>query len=181
VLTVRQLEAAYAVLAASPAARDVAPPPYVRAVAPGATSTEVVEARSAVVLDAPYLLPLLDGVRLVPAPVGSAERLADLLDLPLASDEEVGPPDPGAAVRVPPEARLLLDAAPETWWQHDELVVDGVDLPWLVVDGQVHASTLAGLAYALCWVAGAWPLRDTVAAVLAGELPVAEALLLGTL
>jgi hypothetical protein len=92
-------------------------------------------------------------------------------------------PAPGGGTRapVPAEVRTLVDGAPASWWQHDELVVAGVDVPWLLVDGEVHASTMVGLAYAVCWVSGAWALRDTVAAVLAGELPLGEAVLLAAL
>ena len=65
-----------------------------------------------------------------------ASHLADLLDLPLASEEvpgvieSAGEPHP-----VPEIVRSVLAHAPETYQSHDKLVVDGVEIPWRYRDG----------------------------------------------
>jgi hypothetical protein len=67
---------------------------------------------------------------------------------------------------------------PETYVEHDELVLDDeVEVQWRVQDGVVHASTFDGLARALAWAAGRWDRRHLIAALLAeperaGELAV---------
>jgi hypothetical protein len=68
---------------------------------------------------------------------------------------------PGVAFRVLPEAR-------ETYVEHGELTVSGVDCDWWVDDdGTVHAATVDGLARGLAWAAGRWDLRLLLDAVLA--------------
>jgi hypothetical protein len=144
----------------------VAPPTHVRA--PSGEATVVVEAQDAVVLDAPDLLPLLGDTPalVVSAPLSAA--LADVLGIDLAS-EAVRSAVPTGGVRRPvPEAvRRLLPGVPDTWLEHDDLVVSGTELEWRVVDGSVHAATTAGLARGLAWAAGAWPQRHLLEAVLA--------------
>ncbi|MFD0902049.1 sacsin N-terminal ATP-binding-like domain-containing protein [Actinomadura sediminis] len=147
---------------------DVAPPERVRAVVDG--EAEVVDAADALVLDRPDLLPLLAGQPLVIAARGREERLAELLDLPLASDEvagEVSAGRGGGAERPVPEAvRAVLPDAPDVYRAHDRLIVDGTDVQWWVGDGHVHADGPAGLARALAWVTGEWEARLRAEAVL---------------
>jgi len=73
--------------------------------------------------------------------------------------------------------RLLPGGGPATWCEHDRLVVDGAEVDWWVDEAGVHACTLDGLARALAWQAGAWPLRFAVAAALADPAAVDELLL----
>ncbi|RFU42643.1 hypothetical protein DZF91_05450 [Actinomadura logoneensis] len=146
-------------------ARDVEPPEAVRAVVDG--RVEVVDAADALVLDRPDLLPLLTGQPLVIASSGSAGALADLLDLPRASEEVTGEPsEPGTPTAVPDVVRAVLPDVPDTYLAHARLVVDGVEVPWWAGDGEIHASGPSGLARALAWTTGAWPDRHLAEAVL---------------
>ena len=162
-----------------------APPPVeVRCLA--GAGTRVVPAARAFVVDAPMYRQRTDLERYaVPAPADVAGALADLLDLPLARELAPGAvAESGAAAGVDaavPEAALaLLPAAPRTWCEHEELVVDGVDVAWWVEDGvpggRVHAATLDGLALGLAWSAGRWDRRAAVAAVLAEPAALADVL-----
>ncbi|MEV4257333.1 hypothetical protein AB0J52_29605 [Spirillospora sp. NPDC049652] len=150
------------------AGRDVEPPEAVRAIVDG--RVEVVDAADALVLDRPDLLPLLTGQPLVIAAAGSAEALAELLDLPRASEEVTGEPaGPGTPTAVPAVVRAVLPDAPDTYLAHDRLVVDGVEVPWWAGDdgsGGIHAAGPSGLARALAWTVGAWPDRHLAEAVL---------------
>ncbi|QFG21919.1 sacsin N-terminal ATP-binding-like domain-containing protein [Actinomadura sp. WMMB 499] len=152
---------------------DVDPPERVRAVVGAGVgdgaggAVEVVDAGDALVLDRPDLLPLLAGQPLVIAARGREDRLAELLDLPLASEEvagEVG--GPGTERPVPDAVRAVLPGAPDVYRAHDRLTVDGTDVPWWVGDGGVHADGPAGLARALAWAAGEWEARLRAEAVL---------------
>jgi hypothetical protein len=145
----------------------------VRAVVDG--EVEAVDAGDALVLDSPEVLPLMTGQPLVIAAQGRQERLADLLDLPLAGDEVPGVVESQGEKRsVPPEVMAVLPDAPATYLAHERLVVDGQDVPWWTGDGEVHASGPGGLARALAWTAGSWEDRLLVEAVLRdpGALPV---------
>jgi hypothetical protein len=64
--------------------------------------------------------------------------------------------------------RVLLGArTPQSYVEHEELVVDGVEIDWrLTNDGVLHAATLEGVAAGLAWAAGQWPRRFEVAALL---------------
>lgn len=146
-------------------AAEVTPPDRVRAV----LGTEVVVAGSAdvLVLDAPDLWPLVASRPLILAPHDLAFRLADLLDLPLASEEAAGTVESAGRTRpVPAAIADLLPDAPEEYMEHDKLLVDGVPVPWRCTGGEVHASGPAGLAAALAWAAGQWPLRHLAEAIL---------------
>jgi hypothetical protein len=143
---------------------DVDPPARVR-VAPDRVADE------AVVLDAPWLQPLVDAP-LVPAG-GQPDAVADLLDLPLASELVSGAPEgapdrrlpwrdvPGAALAA---ARLGVDALDGEVAVHERLTVAGRRVAWWpgadldAVDGTPDA-----LGRALAWRAGAWPLRQALA------------------
>ena len=146
---------------------DVEPPAGVR-VEPDL----VVPPEHAVVVDAPHALPLLGARR--PVPGGPA--VADLLDLPLASElvEEsaarttVG----GRIVRTTrwcdiPGAVLAADrlaaAIPrEAVLVHDGLTVSGTPVTWWPEHGCDHLEAAAGAAAfgrALAWRLGRWELR----------------------
>ena len=97
-VTRAQLRALWIALSA---AADVEPPDRVRAVR--GDEVVVADARRALVLDAPDLWPLVADEPLVLAPYYLAPQLADLLDLPLVSEEIDGPGrvDTGSAPRYP--------------------------------------------------------------------------------
>lgn len=146
----------------------VTPPSLVRAVQGG--SIVVADAEDAVVVDSPDLLPLVADRPLILADAASAERLADVLDLELASESVTGKVGSAGQIRaVPDEAALFLsgDREPDrTYLHHQKLTVDGVEVEWYTGDGTVHASGTEGLARALCWRAGQWSRRHLLAAVL---------------
>ncbi|GHD35058.1 hypothetical protein GCM10007147_41210 [Nocardiopsis kunsanensis] len=142
----------------------VSPPARVRAVREG--TIVVADAEDTVVLDSPDLMPLLDGPMVI-APAALAGRLADVLDLDLASEVVTGRVGSAGRIRpVPDEAELFLDLADRTYLHHQSLTVDGTQLDWYVGDDAVHASGTDGLARALCWRAGAWSRRHLLAAAL---------------
>jgi hypothetical protein len=144
---------------------DVTPPDWVRAVR--GTEVVVADADEALVLDAPDLWPLAASRPLILAPHDLALRLADLLDLPLASEEIAGAVEsPGERRPVPEIVADVLPDAPPHYYAYDKLLVDGVAVSWRVRDGEVHAASPAGLAGALAWAAGQWPLRHLLAALL---------------
>jgi hypothetical protein len=120
------------------------------------------------VLDAPDLWPLLADEPLVLAPFELAGRLAELLDLPLASEEIAGSLDsPGQRRAVPAIVRAVVPDAPPYYQAHDKLSVDGIELPWRYLDGEIHAASPAGLGCALAWQADQWTQRHLLTALLA--------------
>jgi hypothetical protein len=148
-----------------PGPADVTPPERVRAVRGG--EVVVADADDVLVLDVPDLWPLVAAQPVVLAPYDMAFRLAELLDLPLASEEVPGAVESAGQRRpVPPAVADLLPDAPEEYQAHDRLIVDGAEVPWRCADGEVHASGPGGLGYALAWAAGQWPLRHLAAALL---------------
>ncbi len=156
---------AWALLAAATDA-EVDAPPLVRVLAAG--SSEVVDRDHALVADDARWLQRGDLGGLVVAPAARAAALADLLDLPLASELADGVvAGDGVPAAVPDAVRAVLPGAPTTWQEHDELLVDGHEVDWWVVGGDVHAATSDGLARGLAFAAGAWAARHAVAAVLA--------------
>jgi antitoxin (DNA-binding transcriptional repressor) of toxin-antitoxin stability system len=147
------------------APQDVTPPDRVRAV--HGDKVTVADAADVLVLDAPDLWPLAEGQPLVLAPYPRAARLADLLDLPLASEEIPGLVESAGERRpVPGIVADVLPGAPATYQEHDRLTVDGADLPWRHAGGELHASTVEGLAHGLAWAAGRWEARHLLAALL---------------
>ncbi len=150
-----------AVAGADPEA--VPPPEAVRV--PDGDRTRVVPASDAVVVDAPYWLQL-DLPAPLPLPASAAPAVADLLDLPMASEVVDAAPPPGDHAAVPTSVSGLLPAAPRDYVEHDELLVAGREVDWWVHGGEVHAATLEGLARGLAWVAGRWDARFAVAEVL---------------
>ncbi|HEV7653544.1 MAG TPA: hypothetical protein VGP36_02250 [Mycobacteriales bacterium] len=152
---------------------DNAEPPDRVRVAPDRT----VPREEAVVLDLPYLLPLL-GRNRVPVPAGEATGpVADLLDLPLAG-ELLGPRTPaGRPVRtttwaeVPgaelAAARCGAPVPAATVVVHDGLTVDGTPVAWWPDGDTDHTDgSPAALGRALAWRLGAWPARAAAAEAL---------------
>jgi hypothetical protein len=145
---------------------DAADPPDRVRVGPVIT----VPREAAVVLDLPYLLPLLGDER-TPVPADEAPGpVADLLDLPLAG-ELLGPlaPDPAAAptvawAEVPGAERAAARCGgpvPDaTVAMHERLTVGGTPVRWWPdaetdhTDGSTYA-----LGRALAWRLGAWSAR----------------------
>jgi hypothetical protein len=161
-VTRAQLRALWAALAD---VTEAAPPDRVRVICGDEVATADVE--DALVLDAPDLWPLVATQPLVLAPYDLAQQLAELLDLPLVSEEVAGHveslPEPRP---VPPIVRAVLPDAPETYQAHDKLVVDGVPVPWRYTQGVVHASGPDGLACGLAWASGSWSARHLLVALL---------------
>jgi hypothetical protein len=161
-----QLTALYTALSEVPA-DQVNPPSELRAWQDG--EPVVIDAGEVVVIDAPDLMPLLDGRAYIVVPAHAAGPLADLLDLDLVSEAIPGAvTSEGQEQTVPDEIRALLPACPGTYIEHDELILDDAfEVAWRVIDGVPHASTFDGMARALAWVAGRWDRRHLIAALLA--------------
>ncbi|MFF7561769.1 sacsin N-terminal ATP-binding-like domain-containing protein [Streptomyces pseudovenezuelae] len=165
-VTASQLHALYSALADLDP-EQVTLPDELRAVTDGRVG--VVDAADAVVVDSPDLLPFTQGVPLLPVRPSRAAELADLFQVRRLSESVTGSVDSeGTEHDVPEPVGVLLGArTPSTYVEHDELVVDGVEIDWrLTHDGVLHASTLEGVAAGLAWAAGQWPRRFEVAALL---------------
>jgi CHAT domain-containing protein len=78
---------------------------------------------------------------------------------------------------VPVPVAVVLPAAPGRWCEHDQLLVDGVEVDWWVDGAGVHACTLDGLARGLAWACGAWTLRGALEEVLLDPGALGEVLL----
>jgi hypothetical protein len=138
-------------------------------------SGEAVLADDCVVLDAPWLLAVLRPERVVAAlDDDAAEPLAELLDLPLASESagdvsggELVPWSELGAVVVAAEL-LGFDLPLEGVIVHDELAADGQRVHWWVDrERRVHAEdTPDGLARALAWASDHWMDRHVIHALL---------------
>ncbi|WP_217179747.1 sacsin N-terminal ATP-binding-like domain-containing protein [Streptomyces sp. AC495_CC817] len=142
-------------------------PDELRAVLDGEVT--VVDAADAVVVDSPDLLPFTSGVPLLPVRPSRAAELAELFQVRRLSESVTGEVDSeGTEHEVPESVRVLLGpATPTSYVEHEELVVDGVELDWRRTrDGVLHAATLEGVAAGLAWAAGQWPRRFEVAALL---------------
>ncbi|MFJ9659590.1 sacsin N-terminal ATP-binding-like domain-containing protein [Streptomyces griseoflavus] len=165
-VTAAQLHALYGALAELDP-EQVTLPDDLRAVVDG--RVEVVDAADAVVVDSPDLLPFTSGVPLLPVPPARAADLAELFQVRRLSESvtgEIG--SEGTEHDVPESVRVLLGpGTPASYVEHEELVVDGVEIDWrLAGDGVPHAATLEGVAAGLAWAAGQWPRRFEVAALL---------------
>jgi len=144
---------------------DVEPSPWVR-VLEGAGS-RVVPAGQAVVADDPRWLQRGDLGGLVVTHAPRTADLAALLDLPLASELAEGSVlGDGVLADVPGAVATVLPRAPRQWFEHDELLVDGVEVQWWVDRAGVHAATTDGLARGLAWAGGEWSARHAVARML---------------
>ncbi|MGW3252009.1 sacsin N-terminal ATP-binding-like domain-containing protein [Streptomyces fungicidicus] len=164
--TAAQLHALYGALAELDP-EQVTLPDELRAVVDG--RVEVVDAADAVVVDSPDLLPFTSGVPLLPVRPARAAELAELFQVRRLSESVTGGVDSeGAEHEVPEPVRVLLGPrTPASYVEHEELVVDGVEIDWrLAGDGVLHAATLEGVAAGLAWAAGQWPRRFEVAALL---------------
>ncbi|MER6122209.1 molecular chaperone Hsp90 [Streptomyces sp. NPDC001795] len=161
-----QLHALYGALAELDP-EQVTLPDELRAVVDGRVT--VVDAADAVVVDSPDLLPFTEGVPLLPVRPARAADLAELFQVRRLSESVTGlVTSEGAEHDVPESVRVLLGpATPVSYVEHEELVVDGVEIDWrLTSDGVLHAATLEGVAAGLAWAAGQWPRRFEVAALL---------------
>ncbi|MFE0809413.1 sacsin N-terminal ATP-binding-like domain-containing protein [Streptomyces sp. NPDC058848] len=168
-VTAAQLHALYGALADLDP-EQVTLPDEVRAVVDG--RVEVVDAADAVVVDSPDLLPFTTGVPLLPVRPARAAELAELFQVRRLSESVTGAVDSeGTEHDVPEPVRVLLGArTPASYVEHEELVVDGVEIDWRVTDdGALHAATLEGVAAGLAWAAGQWPRRFEVAALMEDE------------
>ncbi|MEU6197881.1 molecular chaperone Hsp90 [Streptomyces sp. NPDC047061] len=165
-VTGAQLHALYGALADLDP-EQVTLPEELRAVLDG--RVEVVDAADAVVVDSPDLLPFTAGVPLLPVRPSRAAELAELFQVRRLSESVTGSVDSeGTEHDVPESVHVLLGPrTPRTYVEHEELVVDGVEIDWrLTGDGVLHAATLEGVAAGLAWAAGQWPRRFEVAALL---------------
>lgn len=142
-------------------------PDRVRVLGDGGT-TQVIDAGQAVVVDGPMWLQREDLGGFVVASGAAADGLSDLFDVPMAHEVAEGKIDgEGTAAEVPEIVRELVPGVPQTWWEHEELTVDGVEVSWWVDgDGAPHAATFDGLAKALAWASGRWDQRHVIRAVL---------------
>lgn len=169
-----QLHALYGALADLDP-EQVTLPDELRAVVDG--EVRVVDAADAVVADAPDLLPLAGGLALLPVSPRRAADLAELFQVRrLSATAEAEVTEEGAEHPVPDSVRTLLGpATPQTYVEHEELFVAGVEVDWRrPSDGTVHASTLEGVAAGLAWAAEQWPRRFEVAALLEDPSRTAE-------
>lgn len=158
---------------------DVPTPTSVRSI-----SGAVVGAERSVVLDEPWMLGVLDAPLVVAggSPEGfDAEALAELLDLPLASEEANLPVHGEGRVqqwkdvgRVAVSCELLGLSVPDNEVAlHDGLRVQARTGEhhvhwWVDPVGTVHSERTAdGLSRALAWAAGSWGQRFALAALLA--------------
>ncbi|MFD4558900.1 sacsin N-terminal ATP-binding-like domain-containing protein [Streptomyces sp. NPDC058469] len=161
-----QLHALYSALADLDP-EQVTLPDDLRAVVDGEVT--VVDAADAVVVDSPDLLPFTAGVPLLPVRPSRAAELAELFQVRRLSESVTGEvTSEGTEHDVPESVRVLLGPlTPATYVEHEDLVMDGVEIDWRRTrDGVLHASTLEGVAAGLAWSAGQWPRRFEVAALL---------------
>ncbi len=127
-------------------------PALVRAIR--GTELVVVAGEDAAVVDLPELLPLLGNYAVVPASLSDATRVADALNVPLAS--ELG------GFALVSEGRAEGDH-----FVHDPLLVEDVDggaqqVAWRFVDGELHVDAGAlefGLGRGRAWRDGQWSQR----------------------
>ncbi|AVH58056.1 MULTISPECIES: sacsin N-terminal ATP-binding-like domain-containing protein [Streptomyces] len=161
-----QLHALYGALADLDP-EQVTLPDELRAVVDG--EVRVVDAADAVVVDSPDLLPFTGGVPLLPVRPSRAADLAELFQVRRLSESVTGKVDSeGTEHDVPESVRVLLGpSTPTSYVEHEELVVEGIEIDWRRTrDGVLHAATLEGVAAGLAWAAGQWPRRFEVAALL---------------
>jgi len=165
-VTRQQLRSLWMALAT--ATTTPAPPAAIRAIQAG--ELVVADPADVLVLDSPDLYPLVASRPLVLAPYDLALVLAELLDVPVASEEAPGQVETAPERRAVPDlVHAVLPDAPDSYLAHDKLVVDGVSVPWRCTDGEVHAATPQGLACALAWAAGQWHSRHLLTTLLSSQ------------
>ncbi|MBB4912528.1 ATP-binding protein [Actinophytocola algeriensis] len=144
---------------------DLDPPPEVRT-----ADGEVTD--NGAVLDVPWLAPVTDGYVAIDADL--ATPLAELLDIPLASEAAPAGPDGGDPVAWS-DLGAVVDACDVIGLPvpdggpiiHDGLEVAGRRVPWWVEGDTVHCEdSTAGLGRALAWVTDRWEDRHLLAALL---------------
>jgi hypothetical protein len=157
-------------------ADDVGPPVAVRTL-----TGEVLPASESMVLNAPWVLGVVSAERVTAAGLDFtlAEPLADLLDVPLATEvvigevrehaEQVGWADLGAVVDACDLAGIAVPAGGPL--VHERLTVRiGLadhEVPWWVDRDVLHCTdSTEGMARALAWATGRWDERHTFAALL---------------
>jgi hypothetical protein len=154
---------------------DVDPPSAVRSL-----TGQVVPAAEGLVLDAPWVLQVVEPERIVSAgpDLSLAEPLAELLDLPLADEEAGGTVTGGEPVRWADLGAVVeacdlagIPVPPGGPLMHDRLTVHTGqaehDIAWWVDDRVLHCvDSTAGLARALAWAADRWADRYLLAALL---------------
>jgi len=128
-----------------------------------------------VVLDAPWLAPLTDEYATAGPDFALAEPLAELLDIPLATEDSQLPLEStGEFVRwaelgaVVDACDLIGVAVPDGGpIVHERLAVGGRQVPWWVAENIVHSEdSTVGLARALAWATDRWADRHMLAALL---------------
>ncbi|MER5976828.1 molecular chaperone Hsp90 [Streptomyces sp. NPDC001857] len=142
-------------------------PDDLRAVVDG--EVRIVDATEAMVVDSPDLLPFTQGIPLLPVRPSRAAELAELFQVRRLSESVTAAIDSeGTEHEVPASVRTLLGrSTPHSYVEHEELIVDGVEIDWrLTPDGTLHAATLEGVAAGLAWSTTQWPRRFEVAALL---------------
>lgn len=168
-VTAAQLHGLYAALADLDP-EQVTLPDDLRAVVDG--EVRVVDARDALVADAPDLLPLAGGRPLLPVPPERAGDLAELFQVHRLSEAVEAPVlTAGEPHDVPAAVHDLLPGAPASYVEYEELRVGdgtelGTELDWRWTDGTLHAATVEGVAAGLAWAAGHWYRRFELAALL---------------
>jgi len=169
-VTRQQLRSLWMALAAASAGASATatPPTAIRAIQAG--EVVVADPADVLVLDSPDLYPLVAGRPLVLAPYDLALVLAELLDVPVASEEARGQVETSPERRaVPGLVHAVLPDAPSSYLAHDKLVMDGVAVPWRCTDGEVHAASPQGLACGLAWAAGQWHSRHLLTTLLSSQ------------
>ncbi|TDQ04531.1 sacsin N-terminal ATP-binding-like domain-containing protein [Labedaea rhizosphaerae] len=173
---------AMSALAEAPVApEDVTPPDRMRTLA-----GTVADADACAVLDGPWLVAVAEPDELVAVEdFTAAAALAELVDLPLASDQLPAKVDsdgdyvPWAELGAVVEAAELagLDLPPGGPIVHDPLVVvvddERHEVPWwLTGDGILHvADTPEALAAGFAWRTGDWPARHLLTALITDPDP----------
>jgi hypothetical protein len=120
--------------------------------------TVVVDADQVLVAVAPHHAAVL-AIPFIPGP----PALADLLDLETTTDAACGAASVTGTGEERPVPDLPIDTA-ATYREHDDIEVAGTSVDWWVTDrGEVHATTLDGLARGLAWAGGCWSRRFEIA------------------
>ncbi|MFJ9854227.1 sacsin N-terminal ATP-binding-like domain-containing protein [Streptomyces sp. NPDC101150] len=147
---------------------DVTLPDELRVVVDG--EIQVVDAGTALVADAPDLMPLAAHLPLLPVRPSRAAELAELLQVRRLSEAVTAEVrSEGVRHDIPDAVRVLLGpATPASYVEHESLALeDGTELDWRwTPDATLHAATLEGVAAGLSWAAAQWPRRFEVAALL---------------